>query len=55
MTVAAVPDFEVEGGRTLHEVVESGLVLPAGNNLTLTNNSTTADVGVHDAVLLYLT
>src|SRR4051794_13219343 len=48
--IFTVADFEVEGGRTLHEVVEGGLVLPAGNNLTLTNNGT-ADVGVHDAVL----
>ena len=43
-----------EGGRSLHEVVPNGLVLTAGNNLTMTNIGA-ADVNVSDAVLLFQT
>lgn len=35
--VFAVPLFNVAGLRSLHEVVQPGLVLPAGNALTVTN------------------
>ncbi len=35
--VFTVPSFNVDGGRSLHEIVPSGLVQPAGNMLTVTN------------------
>ena len=35
--VFSVPAFNVAGGRSQHEVVSAGIVLPAGNTLTATN------------------
>jgi len=50
--VFTLPAFADPAGRSLHEVVASGLVLAAGNVLTATNTGA-ASLNISDVVLLF--
>lgn len=52
--VFTVPSFNVDGGRSLHEIVLPGLVLPAGNTLTMTNIGA-ASLNISSVALLFQT
>lgn len=52
--VFTVPSFNVGGGRSLHEVIPGGLVLPAGNALTVTNTGA-ASLNIAGVTLLFQT
>ncbi|MCA1671682.1 MAG: hypothetical protein LC799_05605 [Actinobacteria bacterium] len=52
--VFTVPAFNVDGGRSLHEVIPAGIVVPGANTLTATNIGA-ANVSFSGITLLFQT